>query len=218
MDLIKEQHNCIRCKTSGARHVSIYIDLSTLRYNSWLCKSCEKLLIDEFNKFIANFNPNGQYKVVVFGKRDLSQLDIVKKLNLKKLKDSLHKRDNINYISLSGLSMYSFVKLNPGNHFKMVNKINLSHNRLIDFPNFSELNSLLYLDLSYNNIETSCEKIPTNLKWLNVKRNYISKWFSNNCDKLEYLNINKNKLTVMPKFYSFFPSLKDLILLLSYHL
>lgn len=97
-------------------------------------------------------------------------------------------------------------------------RINLSKNKLLKVPNLRKLETLLYLDVSHNNINEFPRNIPDSLLNLNLKNNRLGNiveiYKSYQSSKLKsllsllYLNINQNNITKMILIPEDFPNLQ----------
>ncbi len=92
-------------------------------------------------------------------------------------------------------------------HFTNLKEADFSHNKIDDFgfPNGANLNNLVKLDLSNNNIKrVNCSNLP-NLQYLNLQNNSIQNSINGLADntKLTYLNLNKAIAKSGSAMYSF---------------
>ena len=82
--------------------------------------------------------------------------------------------------------------------FKMVTKLNLSGNNVVDIQHLTNLVNLTYLDLARNKIKNisvfANEESFPNLRWLDVSTNKFTEFPALKIPKCEYLDISFNKL------------------------
>ena len=117
------------------------------------------------------------------------------KNNLNNLKDENY---NITCLNLSLRSINGQIPANIINLFSNLTILDLSYNRLDGNIPEINLDKLIYLNLSNNNIIEYLINIRnlTNLQYLNISNNYINGTleYLSNLSNLEYLNISNNNL------------------------